>query len=151
MKIRKIKLSRINPATYNPRKDLRPGDKEYQQLVQSIDEFGCVQPLVWNKHTGNLVGGHQRFKILLAQGVKEVEVSVVDLSQEKEKALNIALNKISGKWDEQKLAQLLDELIKEPDFDFQVTGFELPEATRIIDDILMPDRSKQGASICPPG
>ena len=143
MILKKIAVKRINTATYNPRKDLRPDDKEYQQLVRSIDEFGCVQPLVWNKNTGNLVGGHQRFKILLAKGAKEVEVSVVDLSQEKEKALNIALNKISGKWDEQRLAQLLDELIKEPDFDFQVTGFDLPEATRLIDDILTPDYPSQ--------
>jgi len=112
MKIQKIAVNKINPAPYNPRKDLRPDDIEYKQLVKSMDEFGCVQPLVWNRRTGNLVGGHQRFKVLLAQGVKQVKVSVVDLSLEKEKALNIALNKISGDWDQQKLAELLDELVK---------------------------------------
>ena len=76
--------------------------------------FGYVEPLVWNKRTGSLVGGHQRFKILLEQGLKEVDVSVVDLDLEKEKTLNIALNKISGDyhWDDKKLGALLDELIK---------------------------------------
>ncbi|MBW8040634.1 MAG: DNA modification methylase [Planctomycetes bacterium] len=141
MLIRKIPINKINPAPYNPRKDLQPGDPEYQKLLKSLDEFDCVEPLVWNCRSGNLVGGHQRFKILSARGDKHVHCSVVDLSPEKEKALNLALNKISGDWDNQKLAQLLDELIKEPDFDFEVTGFDLPEATRLIDDILMPDSS----------
>jgi DNA modification methylase len=63
----------------------------------------------------------------------------VDLSLEKEEALNIALNKIAGQWDNQRLARLLDDLIRESDFDFEVTGFDIPEATRLIDDILMPD------------
>ena len=81
-----------------------------------------IRPLIWNKRTGNLVGGHQRFKVLIAQGAKDVEVSVVDLPLEKEKALNIALNKISGDWDEQKLAELLNDLIKETEFDFFVTN-----------------------------
>ena len=66
MKIQTIAVSKINPAVYNPRKDLKPDDIEYKQLLRSIDEFGYVQPLVWNKQTGNLVGGHQRLKILLA-------------------------------------------------------------------------------------
>jgi DNA modification methylase len=143
MIIRKISISRINPASYNPRRDLQPGDPEYQKLLKSLDEFDCVEPLVWNRRTGNLVGGHQRFKILSARGDLEVLCSVVDLSPEKEKALNIALNKISGEWDDQRLAELLDELIKETDFDFEVTGFELPEATKLIDEILMPDSSGQ--------
>jgi ParB-like chromosome segregation protein Spo0J len=96
MRIKKIKIEQINPAAYNPRVDLKPGDTEYEKLKNSIANFGCVEPLVWNKRTGNLVGGHQRLKILVEQGFAEVEVSVVDLSLEKEKALNLALNKISG-------------------------------------------------------
>lgn len=141
MIIEKIPINSITPALYNPRKDLQPDDPEYQKLLRSLDEFDCVEPLVWNRQTGHLVGGHQRLKILKARGDKHVYCSVVDLPQEKEKALNIALNKITGKWDDQKLAWLLDELIKESDFDFEVTGFDLPEATKIIDDILMPDSS----------
>ena len=98
MIVKAISVKEINPALYNPRRDLKPDDKEYKQLVKSINEFGCIQLLIWNRRTKHLVGGHQRFKVLLAQGTKEVEVSVVDLPLEKEKALNIALNKISGDW-----------------------------------------------------
>jgi len=111
MNIEKIPTSKINPAPYNPRKNLQPDDLEYKKLLRSIDEFDCVQPLVWNCRTGNLVGGHQRLKVLIARGDKEVLCSIVDLPPEKEKALNLALNKISGDWDEDKLATLLDELI----------------------------------------
>ena len=136
MQIRTIPIKKINPATYNPRVDLKPDDAEYKQLLRSIDEFGYVQPLVWNKRTGNLVGGHQRFKILLAKGIKEVQVSVVDLSLEKEKTLNIALNKISGQWDKEKLIALLDDLCKAPDFDVELTGFELPEIESMLNSTL---------------
>lgn len=139
MKIQRVPIDHINPAPYNPRKDLKPGDPEYERLARSIDEFGCVEPLVWNQRTENLVGGHQRYKILLARGVDEVEVSVVDLKPQREKALNLALNKISGDWDEQKLAELLDELTRIPDFDIEVTGFDLPEATSLIAEILEPE------------
>ena len=114
MIIKKIPVNTINPAPYNPRKNLKPDDHEYQKLLKSIDEFGYIDPLIWNKRTGNLVGGHQRFKILLAKGLKDIEVSVVDLSSEKEKALNLALNKISGNWDRDKLSSLLDELCRSP-------------------------------------
>jgi DNA modification methylase len=136
MLIRKIPISKINPATYNPRKNLKPDDSEYQKLLGSIDEFGYIDPLIWNKKTGNLVGGHQRLKILLAKGLKEIEVSVVDLPIEKEKLLNIALNKISGEWDREKLAHLLDGI---PELDLKLTGFDLPEAENLIAGILGPD------------
>ncbi len=117
MKIQKVKIDQINPAAYNPRLDLKPGDPDYDKLKKSIETFGYVEPLVWNSRTGNLVGGHQRFKILIEQGATEVDVSVVDFDPEKEKALNLALNKIRGDWDIEKLGELLDELSKSPDFD----------------------------------
>jgi DNA modification methylase len=132
MELRRLAVGKINPAPYNPRQDLKPGDPDYERLRRSIDEFGCVEPLVWNKATGNLVGGHQRLKVLIASGATEVDVSVVDLSLEREKALNIALNKISGSWDQKKLAELLDELAKTPDFDVEITGFELPDIRALV-------------------
>ena len=138
MNIETIAITRINPAPYNPRKDLKPDDIEYQNLVRSMQEYGCVEPLVWNKRTGHLVGGHQRFKVLLAQGVQEATVSVVDLGPAKEKALNLALNKISGDWDTQKLSALLDELLQTPDLDIALTGFQLPEVEGLIADLLAP-------------
>jgi ParB-like chromosome segregation protein Spo0J len=60
MIIQKIAISKIKPAAYNPRKDLKPGDPEYLKLAKSMKEFDLVEPLVWNKRSGNLVGGHQR-------------------------------------------------------------------------------------------
>lgn len=122
MEIKRIPVEQINPAPYNPRKDLKPGEPEYEKLRRSIQEFGFVEPLVWNKRTGNLVGGHQRLKVLIEQGVREVEVSVVDLDDQRERALNIALNKISGDWDNEKLKDLLEEL-DTGDFDIELTGF----------------------------
>ena len=88
MNIETIDVSRIDPAPYNPRKDLRPGDPDYERLARSIDEFGFVEPLVWNTRTGTLVAGQQRLKVLLARGDKQVECSVVDLPLERDKALN---------------------------------------------------------------
>jgi len=135
MNIQKVSVSKINPAAYNPRVDLKPGDKDYEKLKDSINTFGYVEPLVWNSKTGNLVGGHQRLKILIEQGLVEVEVSVVDLSPEKEKALNLALNRIQGDWDNQKLATLLEELTRNSEVDIKTTGFDLPEISEILDSV----------------
>lgn len=132
MHIKTIAIGKINAAPYNPRVDLRPGDAEYEKLRRSIGEFGLVEPLVWNRRTGNLVGGHQRFKVLLEEGITHAEVSVVDLPPERERALNLALNRISGEWDEEKLARLLDELSRTPGLDLALTGFDPPE----IDELL---------------
>lgn len=135
MKIQKIKVDQIHPSLYNPRRDLKPGDAEYEKLKRSINTFGYIDPIIWNVRTGNLVGGHQRYKILIEQGLSEVEASVVDFDLEKEKALNLALNKICGNWDFEKLGELLDELGKSPDFDITLTGFDIPEISEILDQL----------------
>jgi DNA modification methylase len=132
MLVQQIPISRIKPAAYNPRRSLRPEDPEYQSMLRSLDEFGLVQPLIWNKRTGNLVGGHQRLLILLAQGAKKVHVSVVDLPLAREKTLNLALNRIAGRWDERKLADLLDEIIKSPDLDLDTTGFDMADVEQLL-------------------
>lgn len=128
------KMSELKAAKYNPRKDLREGDPEFEKLRNSMDAFGYVEPIVWNKRTGNIVGGHQRFKVRKAQGVESVDVSVVDLDDDHEKALNLALNKISGDWDAKKLDQLLgilsDDLIGLAGFEPEVPDDgieEIPE------------------------
>ena len=97
MEIRKVPISLLNAAPYNPRKDLQPGDPEYQKIARSIEKYGCVEPIIWNEKTGNVIGGHQRLKVLAATGAVEVDVSVVQLSLEDEKALNLALNLLG--WD----------------------------------------------------
>lgn len=126
MEIQKIAVEKLNPAKYNPRKDLKPGDPEYEKLKRSIETFGYVEPVIWNKKTGNIVGGHQRFKVLKHEGAKEIECVVIDIDTDEEKALNIALNKVSGEWDMPKLADILDELDKSM-FDISLTGFDAAE------------------------
>lgn len=126
------------PADYNPRKDLKPGDAEYEKLKRSIEQFGYVEPVIWNKTTGRVVGGHQRLKVLMDMGMTEVDCVVVEMDEDKEKALNIALNKISGDWDKDKLALLIADL-QGADFDVSLTGFEPAE----IDD-LFKDNLKDG-------
>ena len=121
------------PADYNPRKDLKPGDAEYEKLKRSIEQFGYVEPVIWNKTTGFVVGGHQRLKVLLDMGITEVECVVVEMGAEKEKALNIALNKISGEWDKDKLALLIADL-QGADFDVSLTGFEPAEIDSLFKD-----------------
>ena len=130
MNIQKLKIENLKPAEYNPRKDLKPEDEEYQKIVRSINEFGYVDPIIVNKDL-TVIGGHQRLKVLKEQGYTEIECNVVDLDKDKEKALNLALNKISGEWDNDKLEQLLAEL-READIDMDITGFSNDE----IDDIL---------------
>jgi hypothetical protein len=131
MNIQKISVEKLNPAVYNPRKDLKPGDKEYEKLKRSIEEFGYVEPVIWNQKTGNVVGGHQRLKVLLDLGQTEIDCVVVDLDPQREKALNLALNKIQGEWDENKLAELMAELDAGA-FDVSLTGFDASE----IDELL---------------
>lgn len=134
MDIQSVAISKINPAPYNPRKQLTAEHAKYRKLDHSLKEFGLVEPLIWNKRTGNLVGGHQRLRVPIDQGAIEVDVSVVDLPLEKEKILNIALNKIAGEWDEQKLAELLDELIKIPELvNVELTGFGVHERAQLRD------------------
>ena len=130
MKIEKKSVDQLIPADYNPRKDLKPGDPEYEKLKRSIEQFGLVDPIIWNERTGTTVGGHQRLSVIKDMGITEVECVVVDFDLEKEKALNVALNKISGEWDKDKLALLITDLQAE-DFDVSLTGFDPAE----IDDL----------------
>ena len=138
MEIQKIPISQINPAPYNPRLDLQPGDPDYEKLKKSLEEFDLVEPLIWNKRNGNLIGGHQRLKIFVEQGKTDVDVSVVDLEDSKEKALNLALNKISGDWDLPKLKDLLQEL-DTGEFDMDITGFDIGEIEDLMTQFYEPD------------
>ncbi|NMB42118.1 MAG: DNA modification methylase, partial [Firmicutes bacterium] len=138
MEIQKLPLEKLNPAKYNPRKDLKPGDPEYEKLKKSMETFGYVEPIVWNKRTGQIVGGHQRLKILQHQGATEIECVVVDLNETQEKALNITLNKVSGDWDLPKLADLISEL-DNGIFDITLTGFDAAE----IEDLFSKVHSKE--------
>ena len=109
MEFVKVKISDILPAEYNPRKELKPDDEEFIKISNSIDEFGYSEPIIVNKDM-TIIGGHQRLNVLKYKGVEEIEVVMLDLPKDKEKALNIALNKITGYWDMEKLTDLLLDL-----------------------------------------
>lgn len=133
MNIQKIEIGKLKPADYNPRKDLKPEDEEYQKIKKSIIEFGYVDPIIVNTDM-TVIGGHQRLKVLKDLGYTVIECNMVDLDKNKEKALNIALNKITGEWDNKKLEELIAEL-KEEEFDLSTTGFTFDEVDNILKDI----------------
>lgn len=119
-----MKIGEIKAAAYNPRIELKEGDEEYTALKNSLERFGVATPLIVNKTTGNLVSGHQRLNVLKAMGTTETEVVLIELDAEKEKLLNIALNKIDGDWDYGKLEELFKEFSDE---DIKFTGYTTEE------------------------
>lgn len=131
MQIERKKIRDMDRAAYNPRIELIPGDTEYENLRRSITTYGMLIPVIWNKRTNRVVGGHQRLTVLENEGEAEVDVSVVDLDETQEKQLNIALNKIEGGWDDEKLAELLMELGE----DATLTGFTQQEIDSLTNDI----------------
>ena len=131
MKTAIMKLEDIRPAAYNPRVELKPGDKEWEALKNSLDRFGVAEPLIVNTVTGNLISGHQRLNVLKASGAKEAEAVVVELDPEKEKLLNIALNKIDGYWDYDKLEALFSEFEAS---NIPFTGFDEKEVENLFGD-----------------
>ncbi len=141
MQIQKVNAARLNPAAYNPRRDLKPGDRDYEKLKRSIEEFGFVEPVVWNEATGNVVGGHQRLKVLLDMGETEIDCVVVHLDPQREKALNLALNRIQGGWDETKLAAVMADL-DASDFDVSFTGFDAEEIDALMNRFYSADAAE---------
>lgn len=127
-----IPVECLKPAKYNPRIDLQPGDPTYEKIKRSLHDFGYVDPVIWNEVTGNIVGGHQRFKVLLAEGAREVACVVIHIEDpQAEKALNIALNKAVGEWEEQSLAELLRDL-QSSGYELGATGFDEEEVEKLL-------------------
>ena len=152
-----IKIRDLKRADYNPR--IMP-DSEMSALKTSIKTFGFVEPIVVNSNSeryGVLVGGHQRLSALEAiiasgtipaginesdeQGIYMVPASFVDLSAEDEKLLNLALNKIKGKWDEEKLSAIIISLKEDPHI--PASGFREDEISRILDQTLDDDKEEE--------
>lgn len=152
-------LSKLLPADYNPREELQPGDPEFEQLRDAIEQIGFAVPLVVNKATGRVVGGHQRLNVLAQLGYKSAPVVEIDLDETSEKALNVALNKIEGRWDESKLSDLLLGL-EQSEGGVHLAGFtdvqldellrrvDQQQSTSFLDDLVQgsltdPDRPKE--------
>lgn len=126
-----VPLADMKLADYNPRLDLQPGDIAYERLKKSVIRFGLLQPIVWNKRTGNIVGGHQRYKILAQMGAESVVCAVVDKSLEDEMAANTAMNKASGRWENTLLKEMFDNMDK-ASVDFDAIGFDKDEVDHIL-------------------
>jgi DNA modification methylase len=141
MELKKIPVNKLKPAQYNPRLDLKPEDSEYQKIKTSITEFGYIDPLIVNSDF-TVIGGHQRLKVLIELGHKEIDCIVVNVDKTKEKALNLALNKISGDWDLPKLKDLLQE-IDTGEFDIEITGFDEKEIEDLMNQLYTPDENEK--------
>ena len=128
-----LPISVLKPAEYNPRKKLKKGDKEYKKIQDSIEEFGFADPLVVNSDM-TIIGGHQRLTVAMDLGYSEVPCAVVDIDKVREKALNIALNKITGAWDDDLLVKLLED-IGNSNFDLGKTGFDPPEIGQLFNKV----------------
>ena len=134
MEWKTLSVDALRPAAYNPRKKLKPGDKEYEKIKNSIQEFGYVEPIIVN-YDMTVIGGHQRLTVLKDLGYTEVQCVMVHIEDEiKVKALNIALNKITGAWNEQLLADLIVDL-QSADFNTDFTGFEAPEIEQLFSKV----------------
>lgn len=134
MQWKTLSVDVLRPAAYNPRKKLKAGDKEYEKIKNSILEFGYVEPIIVN-YDMTVIGGHQRLTVLKDLGYTEVQCVEVHIEDEnKVKALNIALNKITGAWNEQLLADLIVDL-QAANFNTDFTGFEAPEIEQLFSKV----------------
>jgi ParB-like chromosome segregation protein Spo0J len=118
MIIEKKKISDLIPAPYNPRQSTA---KQEKHLKESLEKFGLVEPIIFNKQTGYIVGGHFRVRELKKLGIKEIECVIVDLNEADEKELNIRLNANTGSWDWDTLANDWDVV------DLEAWGLDIPQ------------------------
>ena len=134
MELRKVQLSELKPAAYTPRVPLKPGDPEYEALALNIERNGYIEPIVVNSDL-TIISGHQRRTVMMDLGRTEAEVIVVDIKDpEREKAANIALNKITGRWDEKALYDLLIDL-EQAGADLAETGFSTDDLQELFTNI----------------
>lgn len=131
---KRLDLSIIKPAPYNPRADLTPEDPEYQQIKASILNHGLLQPIVYNEQTGNAVGGNQRLKILKELGVQETTCAVIHVPLLREMEISVALNKLGNLWNREKLREIMLQF-KDQDYDATRSGFDQSEIDRLTADL----------------
>ncbi len=124
IEISQILIDDLRPDSANPR---RISDEELESLTRSIHQFGMVDPIIARRDDKTVIGGHQRLLAARRLGLKQVPVVLVDLSEEQARLLNLALNRISGSWDQELLARLLAELKDFPDVDLSLSGFSEDE------------------------
>ena len=148
MEFKKLLIDSLIPADYNPRKKLKAGDAEFEKIKNSINEFGYVDPIIVNKDL-TVIGGHQRISVLKALGFTEIDCVVIEVDKTKEKALNIALNKISGEWNKELLADLIKDL-QDLDYNVDFTGFDPPEIDALFNELYSKGVAEDGFDEAPP-
>ena len=124
IEINHLPIGDLRPDPANPR---RISDEELESLTRSIREFGLIDPIIARREDKVVIGGHQRLLAARKLGLKQVPVVLVDLSEDQARLLNLALNRISGSWDQELLARLLSELKAVPDVDLSLSGFSEEE------------------------
>ena len=137
--------------THLPIKDLRPdpanlrrvSDEELESLTRAIREFGFVDPIIARREDKTVIGGHQRLLAARKLGLKQVPVVLVDLSDDQAHLLNLALNRISGSWDQELLAHLLADLNAVPDVDLSLSGFSDDELQRYLKSLESREKREQ--------
>ena len=129
METKKIKISEVKPSEYNPRKI---SEKDYNNLKKSVKTFGILRPLIINQTTGNLISGHQLLKVLTEEKIEETEAIFLKITEEQEKALNLAMNKISGEFEEDKLIELLQQIDEKNQDLLGQTGFNTEEINYLL-------------------
>src|SRR3990170_126924 len=128
IQVKHIPINDLRPAEYNPRKISKA---DLDKLKKNITEFGMVDPIIVN-HDMTVIGGHQRLKVCKTLKMETMPCIVVNLSKEKEKALNLSLNRISGEWDEETLKQVIGDLASLEEFDMDLTGFDGDEVNALL-------------------
>ena len=129
LQVEHVDIDSLRPDPANPR---RISDAELEALTRSVREYGFIQPVLARRDDRMVIGGHQRLLAARRLGMKTVPVTFLDLTIEAARTLNIALNKISGTWDDELLARLLDDLEQAPDVDLSLTGFDESEIKQLL-------------------
>ncbi len=127
--IEHVSIGELRPDPFNPR---RISDGELETLTRSIREFGLVDPIIVRRKDSTVIGGHQRLVVARRLGLITVPVIFVEVSPEQAKVLALALNRISGTWDEELLARLLSDLQQAPDIDIGLSGFADDEIAKLL-------------------
>jgi DNA modification methylase len=129
LKIEHVSIDSLRPDPANPR---RIGERELESLTRSLQQFGFVQPVLARKSDNVVIGGHQRLVAARRLGWKTVPVVFLDLSPEQARLLNLALNRISGDWDQELLARMLADLKPVEEIDLSLSGFSEEELGRLL-------------------
>ena len=123
-------IADLTPNASNPRK-ITPARKA--QLRKSLEQFGNLSPITWNKTTKRVIGGNQRLEGYRDLGHSHVDVWVVELDETKEKAAVLALNNHAGEWDNERLAAIIAEIKESGDLD--LVGFDQIDIDKLLNSI----------------